>query len=267
MNDHIQEYYREFSTSFPQGKFDRVISLDEVDFPWKEIESLFPEFPRGWYELMEQSSEDRIEFCREYWLQSLPYHKKLVKSVTNFFAKLDTILVFITQSEKNGPLTYEMVYSKKEDEGFYRGRAPLKAVEEKRLMEVFREDIPPEDYVDFLKIHNGFCKATDTTGILHSLKLPEMIEEFRLLVKKRGDLKTLDHTIVDPQSLYPFYQSFNLPCYHCFWKEWYPKQEMGVVYYSGEGHTISGKAEGAKEIEKLSFPTFSDWLSFYLEEI
>ena len=72
---------------------------------------------------------------------------------------------------------------------------------------------------------------------------------------------------MDPKKLYPFYVSFNLPCYQCFWAEWYPEQEMGNIYYSNITQSMSCVENGNSSPENLSFATFIDWLMFYLEQI
>lgn len=267
MDHHIREHYHQFSDQTPLGQFHKVVLLDPKQQSWKEIEAFYPNFPRGWYELMEQQVDDRIEFCREFWLQTLPYHKKVMKAVVKFFSRLDTIVVFMTQKQADAPFIYEMVYSIQDNRGFFRGRAPLSTSDEIKLQHFFDPVIVPEDYIDFLRIHNGFCKATDSTGVLHVDDLVKAKKDLLSMVKIRGDLKTLNKNLVDPETLFPFYESFGLHSFHCFWDEWYPKQEMGVVYYSGETHTVSGRAEQEKELEKLSFSIFSDWLSFYLEDV
>jgi len=38
------------------------------------------------------------------------------------------------------------------------------------------------------------------------------------------------------------------------------------VYYSGSTNTISDPHEGSRE-DSMSYPTFLDWLFFYLERI
>ena len=58
-----------------------------------------------------------------------------------------------------------------------------------------------------------------------------------------------------------------MPFFQCFWLEWYPEDEMGNVYYSGVANTISDLAAKATSAENMAFPTFTDWLMFYLETI
>jgi hypothetical protein len=58
-----------------------------------------------------------------------------------------------------------------------------------------------------------------------------------------------------------------MPFYQCFWAEWYPEQEMGNVYYSGESKTISDVFGSFSSSETMAFTTFTDWLMFYLERI
>lgn len=80
-------------------------------------------------------------------------------------------------------------------------------------------------------------------------------------------LLTAEGSEVNPKHLIPFYESFGFPCYQCFWADWYPDQEMGNIYYSGLTHTISANRDETVGTENMSFPTFLDWLMFYLETI
>ena len=73
--------------------------------------------------------------------------------------------------------------------------------------------------------------------------------------------------LINPHSLIPFYESFGMPFYQCFYKDWYPETEMGNIYYSGNTNTISDVKNKDPSSEAMAFSTFSDWLIFYLETI
>ncbi len=47
--------------------------------------------------------------------------------------------------------------------------------------------------------------------------------------------------------------------------EWFPKGEVGNVYYSGSDNAISDYHNNLSWSENLAFPTFLDWLIFYLD--
>ena len=48
-------------------------------------------------------------------------------------------------------------------------------------------------------------------------------------------------------------------------RSWYPGSEMGNVYLSGIDYTISDYRDRKEWADRLAFPTFLDWLAFYLE--
>lgn len=75
---------------------------------------------------------------------------------------------------------------------------------------------------------------------------------------------------VNPKSLIPFYESFGMPFFQCFWGDWYPQNVMGMgnVYFSMTSKTISDPLnyEDSSSLN-MAFTTFIDWLMFYLERI
>lgn len=95
----------------------------------------------------------------------------------------------------------------------------------------------------------------------------EVYERFQQMLKKLDVLKTTDEIEVNPKTLIPFYESFGMPFYQCFWSEWYPEEEMGNVYFSDLTKTISSTHLRESSPENMAFPTFIDWLKFYLERI
>src|SRR5262249_1478434 len=118
----------------------------------------------------------------------------------------------------------------------------------------------------FLQIHNGFCKFTDT-GMIPSAFVGKVYREFQAQLSTQDPLLSATGDSVNPKTLIPFYESFGFPCFQCFWVESYPAQEMGNVYYSGLTHTITDHTSGMAAPENQAFPTFLDWLMFYLEVI
>ena len=90
---------------------------------------------------------------------------------------------------------------------------------------------------------------------------------FQQMLEQQDSIITSIGTTIDPKALIPFYESFGMPFYQCFWAEWYPEQEMGNVYYSTESKTISDLFTSGASSESMAFPTFMDWLTFYLERV
>lgn len=268
MDHHLKDYFRQFSDEAPRGNFHSVIPLHQSPkITWEAIHSKVPELCRGWFELAHLNVKDRIDFSHDFWLSKLPYRQGLNESIDRFFASLDDIGIFLTQKKFEDSYETHLVYSIKGDGGFFKGAPPASEKSLDTLQKAFAGYIFPRDYLDFLQIHNGFCKATDCTGITSAENLPESYAGLQKLIQEHEPILTSRNTFVDPKTLIPFYKSFGMPFYQCFWSEWYPAQEMGNVYYSGEAKTISDVFSGASSSEMMAFPTFTDWLMFYLERV
>lgn len=268
MDIHAVEYYSAYSEQAPHGHFHRVILLHETpEIEWKEISKLAPSLCKGWYELARLSKEDRIEFTRDFWLATLPYHPHLNEFLNNFFLSIDDIGIVLTQQKFEDPFEPQLVYSLIDNSGFFHGGSPAKANEIINLKKDFLSYILPSDYFAFLQIHNGFAKLTDT-GITPSTKMKASYERFQKALEENPEpITTGDGIFVNPTSVIPFYESFGMPFFQCFWGEWYPDQEIGNVYYSVPQRKISFCKKKEECVETLAFETFTDWLMFYLERI
>jgi len=266
MDHHLKHFYRQASDETPRGSFHSVIALHQSqEITWKAIKEKVPDLSRGWYELAHLNTSDRIEFSRDFWLAKLPYRQGMDEFLNRFFSSLDDIGIFVTQKKFEDPYEAHLIYSIKGNGGFFCGAPPITEKGLNNLQHTFSDYILPNDYLLFLQIHNGFCKTTDCTGITSAEKVPESREN--LLKLQSEPLMTSKGTFVSPQTLIPFYESFGMPFYQCFLADWYPEEEMGNVYYSGETKTISDIYSGASSAETMAFPTFTDWLMFYLERI
>lgn len=267
MDLHVKQFFHESSSERGESGFHKVIILSErKDLEWKDVNKLVPQMCKGWYELSKLTAIDRIEFIRDFWLNKIPYHPAIPDFIINFFNMLDDIVIFLIQKTYDDPFEGRMVYSLKDNRGFFHGSVGASDDDLITLQGLFPETILPEDYMAFLKIHNGFSKATDT-GILSSKIIDYTKQNFKILLDRNGPLFTPSGKAVDPNTLIPFYESFGMPVFQCFWSEWYPEQEMGNVYYSGITKSISDIRGLDLGTENLAFPTFSDWLMFYLENI
>ena len=266
--DHVKEYYNQPSDDMPSGHFHKVISLNDISYlQWEDIAAQCPSMPKGWYELSRLSKEDRVQFSCDYWMATLPYHPDLLESVTGFFSSIVDIRVYITQKLYDDPFAAQLVYILEGDRGFFKGCPPVAERSLDNLKKEFQDFAFPSDYIAFLHIHNGFAKSTDT-GIILVEAMRETYQKFQDLLGNVAPLVTSKGTVIDPKTLLPFYESFGLPCFQCFWSEWYPDQEMGNLYYSDITKSISNcYCEQTLPEESMAFPTFSDWLMFYLEKI
>lgn len=274
MNDHVHEYYNEFTDDFtPSGHFHKVLPLHEsADVEWEDISRRVAVLPKGWYELSRLKSEDRIEFLREFWFSKLPFVPHAMETIANFFNELDNIGVYVTQKAYDDPYEVQLVYSLKGNKGFYHGSPPQ---DEPGIVELEKEFLamvkpanylPPSDFMAFLAIHDGFSKYTDT-GVIPSKQISAYYGQFQQFLSAQEPLSSVKGEEVNPRSLIPFYESFGLHCYQCFWGDWYPEQEMGNVYYSGIDKCLSKVGSEDTWQDNMAFPNFLSWLAFYLESI
>lgn len=269
MDSHLKQYYSDYPEDTPRGNFHKVIPLHKnTHLSWEKVIEMVPSLPKGWFELSHIQVQDRIEFTRDFWLAKLPYHPRFPEFLMKFFSKIDSIEIYIVQQKYDDPFEAHLVYSLKNDSGFYRGFIPASEEDLNNLKKTFPDFIFPPDYLAFLQIHNGFCKTTDCTGITKSKHVGETYQKFQtMLLNQQIPVATTKGATVNPHTLVPFYESFGMPFYQCFWAEWYPENEMGNVYYSGINNTISDVQGKDLPFENLAFTTFVDWLMFYLEQI
>lgn len=268
MDRHVKEFFSQFSDDAPMGNFHRVIPLhDAPDIDWDTLHKLVPGLCKGWYELANLENKDRIEFLRDYWIDKLPYHNGISELIQTFFSGLDFIGLFITQKAYDDPYEAHIVYSLKGGAGFYQGGVPATEIQLQYIQKQLPDIRLPLDYLAFLQIHNGFSKTTDCTGIIPTGRFMQTYDEFQQLLMTEDVIKTSAGSEVDPKTLIPFYESFGMPFFQCFWTEWYPEEEMGNVYYSGQTKTVLIDLDKSVSIENMAFATFSDWLMFYLERV
>lgn len=248
--------------------FHQVMDLSHPNHqqPWDELKKKMPMLPRGWFELARLSPEDRIEFTRAFWLAKLPYSsKRIVDEIENFFDEIDVIEIYATQLEPDQPFEIHMIYALKQEAGYFQGAPPATDDRIDILKQQFGHLNLPADYLAFLQIHNGFSKYTDT-GLIKIQEIPRIYQHFQELLNQE-ELVRPDGQLIEPSHLIPFYESFGLHCYQCFYSDWYVENEMGNVYFSEYARTISNFLDLNKLDENLAFPTFLEWLVFYLEDI
>lgn len=262
MNTLVREF---FQTEKKNGEpsFHKVLFLSELSESWENCLEKTENLPRGWYELSRLSKDDRIAFTRDFWLARLPFHPTFYPILTDFFSKLEDIEIVLTRALKNAPWIAEMVYSLKENRSFFRGMPPC-VEEDIDFLKASSGALLPRDYLAFLHIHNGF-------GKLSELGLMSAIQASKARGRLMNDLLSLEKPIlhkgkvIDPGSFIPFFESFGTASYQCFLTEWYPGNEMGNVYLSGIDYTISDYTDRNDWAEQLAFPTFLDWLAFFIE--
>ena len=267
MSENIHEFFAEKG---PGKHFHQVIALHESpDLEWEKISQLLPLLPRGWFELARLPVEDRIEFTHEYWQAKLPFIEgasaHLERRLLEFFESVEEIGVYAIQAKQGGLFDIHMVYSLKGAMGFFQGSPPASEDVLDRLVKHFSHIRFPPDYLAFLQIHDGFSKYTDT-GMIKSRDMVQVYQRLQHLFAQE-DLIRPDGEVIALEHLIPFYESFGLHCYQCFYADWYPQEEMGNVYFSEHDRSISNFLESSSFEDNLAFSTFLGWLIFYLEDI
>lgn len=258
MNKLALDYYLKTSG------FHDAVFLPDSPLSWEDARKKAPNLIKGWHELCRLSPEDRIEFTRDYWFSILPFIPKALEGISSFFDRLDDVGVFFIQEKEKMPYSAEFVYSLKNEGGFFRGGIPCTHEAVDFVKHTFHS-LLPRDFLAFLRIHNGFSKYSDT-GIIRIQDMPLVRTNLQSFLIEGEKKVSCDGIPVDPAGLIPFYESFGQQSYQCFYSEWYPTSEMGNVYFSSQDFTISPYTLGNPQ-ETMAFPTFLDWLVFYLEGI
>lgn len=259
MNSLIQQYFH-----VGEGAFQEVLFLSEKqNLNWNEICEKSPDLPRGWFELSQISPYDRIEFTRDFWLKMLPFNPKTHAAFNEFFEQLDDVAVVLARQEEEGFLVPELAYSLEDNSCFFRGRPPCSEVELGELKNEIGLSLP-RDYLSFAKIHNGFGKLSEM-GLLEVESIGDARRHVMEMIIRASQPVKLGEKAVDAGALIPFFESIGLSSYQCFYTDWYPGSEMGNVYFSGIDYTISDTSDQKAGAETLAFPTFLDWLAYYLE--
>lgn len=266
MDHHVRDFYTPASDTGPQSYFHEVIPLEKENLDWEKLHRKASTLPRGWFELACLPVADRIAFTEEFWLAKMPFHPEFPSFLDKFFDGIDDISIFLVQPKSQAAFEAHMVYSLRADRGFFRAFPPASADSLLQTQRAFGDLMLPQDFQAFFHIHNGFSKATDT-GLIRLEQLYPSYRGFQELLAQKDGMVTCEGKTVDPLSLVPFYESFGMPFFQCFWAEWYPEEEMGNVYYSGVFNTISPKGTKETGVENMAFTTFTEWLMFYLETI
>lgn len=254
---------REFFGKSKENPFKEVLFLSEEEgVKWEEVLKMAPDLPKAWFELSRISAKDRVDFTRDFWLDRIPYHPNAHPEIFEFFEELDDIAVVITRG-KDEMRSCELVYSLQDNSCFFRGRPPCKDEDINELRNEINVSLPL-DFLSFARIHNGFGKLSEmgmieVQDIAHSRR---RVMDLLMQTEKRVKSGNMD---VDPGALIPFYESLGLSSFQCFFTDWYPGSEMGNVYLSGIDYTVSDVSDKKAWMENLAFPTFSEWLTHYLQ--
>lgn len=255
---------RQFFTGKKENQFKEVLFLsEEPNAVWESISKIAFNLPRGWFELSRLSARDRVEFSRDFWLDRMPYHPSAHPAFFEFFEQLDDVVVVLASQRAGQPLEAELVYSLADNSSFFRGKPPCTDEDLQDLKNEIGVSLP-RDFLSFAKIHNGFGKLSE----MGLLEVGEMAHAKRrvmdLLIQTDKRIRS-GEVDVDPGALIPFYEVFGLASFQCFYTDWYPGNEMGNVYLSGIDYILSDVSDKKMWAESFAFPTFSEWLAYYLQ--
>lgn len=265
MNNHVKEFYG-LDCEGLETPFEDVIDIRANRlYDFEEIRVKCPRFPRGYLELCELNFEDRVEFVKCFWEKNLTFTPHVYQFLEDFFSTLEDIDVLLVKKTLEKEYECHFIYSLKDDYTFYRAKPSIDEAALKELTTSLKGSLP-KDYLNFLKIHDGFSKDGDL-GLIHS---SDIVRETKLLQSKIQSLPApvlFEGKVIEPELLIPFYKSFGLDVYQCFVKNWYPEKEMGNTLFSLSEGYLSDYNDPISQARNLSFPTFSDWLVFYMEVI
>lgn len=254
-----------FKDYFLSEDFHKVVSLQEPsELEWSNLKMLAPKLPKGWWELSKLSRLERMELIQQYWENKMEAFPTFCQFIGRFFQEVDDIQIYLIQKTVDHGMEPQLFYSLKSG-SFYRGSPPVAEDVDLRLKEFFPDIIFPPDYLSFLQIHSGFCKTTDCTGLTKAENLKDSYDRFQSSFVGDELIFTANQTPINPKKLIPFYTSFGMPFYQCFFADWYPEQEMGNVYVSLQDKRVSNFLQNPSE--NMSFATFYEWLTFYLEGV
>ncbi len=236
---------------------------EEPETRWEEISLKAPDLPRGWFELSRVSARDRVDFTRDFWLDRMPYHPSAHPEFFEFFEQLDDVAVVLMRRKEDEPFVSELVYSLADNSCFFRGKPPARGDDLHELKMELDVNLP-HDYLSFAQIHNGFGKLSEM-GLLEIGELAVTRRRVMDLILKATQRVKSGDKEVDPGALIPFYETLGLASFQCFYTDWYPGSEMGNVYLSGIDEALSDVSDKKGWAENLAFPTFSEWLAYYLQ--
>ncbi len=265
MNNHVREFYG-LDHKLIESPFEDIIDLtEENEFSFDVLQSKCLEFPKGYFELSQLNLKDRIEFVYSFWQKTLNFIPHVQSFFDQFFFNLDDVGIYLVKKNLSPTYDCHFIYSVNDDHTFYRGLPSISSQHLESLKNQFSETLP-SDYLNFLKIHDGFSKDGDL-GLIHS---EDLLRERRLLQTRVQNLPykvQFQEEDLDRDALIPFYKSFGLDVYQCFLSNWYPENEMGNTLFSLSEGYISDYNDPISRSKNLVFPTFLDWLVFYMEVV
>jgi len=215
-----------------------------------------PSLPKGWWELALLAPLDRLEFVETFWTMKLPYSPQIQELIEDFFTELEEIGIYLVKQQGQIHFTPELVYIRKDSPYFYRGAPPAHSESLSMIYPLLGQRLS-EEYVSFLKIHNGFAQGGER-GMLSVEKMGE--ETYRMQTELMSGLyrMTFENEPLNPRHLIAFYAREEKRFYQCFHTQWYPDGHMGTL-----GLSLSAREQGCILMDATR-PSFVCWLQSYL---
>lgn len=223
---------------------------------WEQIVHKAPRLPKGWYELMGLSTEDRIDLCCEFWCNALGIQNKESSSICRFFSNLEDLQVYIFRMHAQIAYEVKMAYISSDETSCFYGSPPLLPFKGLHFPQL-GDDI----YYRFFSIHDGFGGCNDE-GILPYKRLAK-VEHWvrqRLSDTCQGSLPVMN--------FFPFYGSEDIFSYQCFICD--PEFQRGEPSPNVLCNEYLLKKSFKKFIDLLHltstrYPSFLSWLESYIQ--
>jgi hypothetical protein len=256
MRSFVRNYYQNAnSIEGIKDPFHEVLLLSsDLDFTFEELKAKADNFPRSWFELISLSTKEKKEFLFEYWLDTLHPSFEFLQELDIFFSSLEDIGIFLVKEFVSSPYLVELVYSLEKKNLFFVGLPPRMTPfsAEAELFSFF-----PDDYLSFLKIHNGF-RRFDEKGIIPLEQLKEYSYRFQKCYTESLKKIPLGQRVDDPKVFFPFSRDKNggVSCFHLGFNNSIGK----VCYINNHCHLKTDPMVGFER----TFDSFTHWLCHYL---
>lgn len=253
MKSFVSEYFK--NSAQIEGIVDpffEFVVLEKNSFSFSDLKQKVLNFPKGWFDLLQFSSEEKIEFVLNTWIDALPFAPEYHDAIIRFFDSLEDIGIVLIKEFQKSPYSVEMIYSLKNRDLFFRGQPPC---DEETIDEEFDYELP-QDYLDFFKIHSGFRKFDDI-GFLPGNNLKIYTSMFQQRYLSKIDLIPITEKVCNPNSLVPFYEDKNGGAM-CLNFSPFSDDSLGALCYVSKDFKVS------RTFQNHTSASFLDFLCYYI---
>ncbi|WP_100934057.1 hypothetical protein [Candidatus Chlamydia corallus] len=238
-----------------------VLCVEQLrkEMSWEVVSAKIPRLPRGWYELMGLSKEDRIDFCLDFWCSVLGIEHNESTSICRFFSLLETIEVYIYRLEK-GPYQVKMFYVFRDGRCGFQGEPPL-------VDFLGHRRLPPlgdNHYEQFFSIHNGFGKWEDE-GVFPVRSLAKVQQKLRQQLVALNKMQAEENCY--SLGIFPFYGYEEPFAYQCFFFDPEIRRDLPSPNIFLNEESLEHRSLETIELLHLTksyYTSFLSWLENYL---